>query len=395
MGSEALEIIYFGNDWFAENKTSSHHIAEQLAKHHRVLYVECPGLRAPKSNVRDLKKLFRKLRQGFTKPTFITPNLAVCTLLQIPLHRFALVRWLNRKITYALIKHKFKSFKISQPILWFVIPHLPHLAQNLKHRLSVYYCIDDYSAMPGVNPVEVKKMDEQMTKTANLVFAASEEIFKTKKQINHNTYLSEHGVDFDHFSRVYRGDVDLALEMKSLPSPVIGFFGLIEEWIDLSLIEHIAKQKPGWQIVLIGRCAVNNPSCFSYKNIHYLGCKAFADLPSYASAFDVAILPYKLTRQVMHCNPIKLREYLATGKPVVSVRFPEAERYKDVVLIADNQQEFINQLERALTQDTNQARQKRINSVKSQTWEARVTNVLIIVNEYLNPNTSKDAHNGS
>ena len=100
-----MDILYFGNDWFAENRTSSHHIATNLAKlGHRVLYIECPGLRAPKGNKRDITKIFKKLLAGFRHPVRVSDNLYVATLVQIPLHRFAFVRMINRLLTRLAIR---------------------------------------------------------------------------------------------------------------------------------------------------------------------------------------------------------------------------------------------------------------------------------------------------
>jgi len=382
MATQSLEIVYFGNDWYAENKTSSHHVAEQLAKHHKILYIECPGLRAPTRSGRDFKKLWAKLLKGLQRPRPLTPNLTVCTLLQIPFHQFAIIRRLNQAITRTLIKRRIKSCRFNKPLLWFVVPHLSHIIRHIPHALSIYYCIDDYSALPGVNYNAIKAMDKQLCEQADLVFTASQELFALKKTLNKNVMLAEHGVDFSHFKQASQ-NITLAKDIANIKQPIIGFFGLIEAWIDVDLICNIAKCRPDWQIVLIGRCAVDGFDPSAYQNIHYLGHKSFAELPSYAAAFNVALLPYRLTRQVLHCNPIKLREYLATGTPVVSVRFPEAERYGNLIYIADSHTDFVEKIEQALSNDSETAAQARISSVSGQTWENKISQVLKIVNQHL------------
>lgn len=124
MDNKFFDIVYFGNDWFGENRTSSHHIAEQLSKNNRVLYVECPGLRMPKSNKRDLKKLFKKLLKCFSLPKKINNNFYVYTLFQIPLHRYSFIKRLNGFIVPLFVKLAMFSLKVDRPILWFMLPHL-------------------------------------------------------------------------------------------------------------------------------------------------------------------------------------------------------------------------------------------------------------------------------
>ena len=134
----------------------------------------------------------------------------------------------------------------------------------------------------------------------------------------------------------------------NLPRPIVGFFGLIEQWIDLDLIDEIAVRRPQWSIVLIGRMAVPGHPVCNRPNVHLLGKRPYDELPAYGKAFDAAIIPYHLTQQVLHANPIKLREYLAMGKPVVSVSTPEIDKYADVVEIARSREDFIAKLDGVL-----------------------------------------------
>ena len=173
------------------------------------------------------------------------------------------------------------------------------------------------------------------------------------------------------------GDVQIPEDVSQLKDKtVVGFFGLIEEWIDLELIRFIAEQHPEWQVLMIGRVAVAHNPCEGMENVHFIGRRHFRLLPDYAAVFDVGILPYKLNRQVLNSNPIKLREYLAAGLPVVSVRFPQVENYKDVVSIADNHREFVCKIENCLAPGDSNAQSRRIESVKGETWKARVDKVL-------------------
>src|SRR5262249_42002829 len=153
-------ILYFGNDWEAENRTSSHHVARWLARRFRVYYLEAPGLRAPAGTGRDLRKIFTKIWKFLRGPRPVPEGLRVRTLFQIPFHRFSLVRRLNRWLLSATIRWLMWREGIKRPITWFVLPHLPFLIGRCGERLSVYYCIDDYSALPGVDADVIRHMDE-------------------------------------------------------------------------------------------------------------------------------------------------------------------------------------------------------------------------------------------
>ena len=129
--SRERTYLYFGNDWFAENRTSSHHIARWLARDHRVYYVECPGLRAPKTSGRDLKKSGPSLVRFIKGPRSVGENVQVLTLLQVPLHRFRLVRWLNRALILATLRWLMWREGIRHPITWFMVPHLSSVVGRL------------------------------------------------------------------------------------------------------------------------------------------------------------------------------------------------------------------------------------------------------------------------
>jgi glycosyltransferase involved in cell wall biosynthesis len=375
-------IIYFGNDWFAENRTSSHQIARWLARHYKVYYVECPGLRAPKGSGRDLLKIWRKLWRFLRGARPVPEGLMLMTLFQIPLHRFALVRVCNRFLILRTLRRLIRREHLERPVLWFLIPHLGLVIGNLNERLAVYYCIDDYAALPDVNIEAVRQMDEESTRKAGLVFVASDTLLDEKRRLNPQTFCSPHGVDFAHFARAQDPELPVPPDVAGLTRPVIGFFGLIERWIDLDLVDYLASKRPHWQFVLIGRVAVPEDSLPRRPNIHYLGKRPYDSLPAYGKAFDAAIIPYHLTQQVLHANPIKLREYLAMGKPVVSVSTPEIDKYKDVVEIGHTKEEFLAKLDQVTARPpTVDEINRRMDRVRPEGWDARMWIVLETVRQ--------------
>ena len=372
-------IIYFGNDWFAENRTSSHHIAEQLAKRTRVLYVDAPGLRPPKANARDLRKICRKLLSLGRRPRCVGDRLWQISVPQIPFRRFASVRRLNAALGRYLVARAMKRLRFTRTLSWFAVPHPGFLANAFGESAVVYYCIDDYAALPDVDAHAVAKMDEQLTRRADQVFVASARMLRAKQRLRPSTVLAPHGVDVDLFRTAADPQLPIAPGARGLRGPVVGFYGSIEDWIDLDLIADLAERRPDWTFLLIGRLAVNPGRLKALPNVVFAGPQPYRSLPAWAKAFDVAIIPYRLTRQVMNAAPLKLREYLATGKPVVAVPAPEITRFAGLVRLARGADQFINAIEHVLASDTDADRARRMAATSSMTWDARISEVVDIV----------------
>ncbi len=375
--AEAPTILYFGNDWSAENRTSSHHVARWLAGHYRLIYVECPGLRAPKSTGRDLRKVAAKLRLALSGPRPQPEGLSVQTLLQVPLHRFELVRRANRELIRLSLRLLLWRLGVRRPVTWFVVPHLAGVVGRLGERLSVYYCIDDYASLPDVDADAVRAMDEDLTRRADIVFVASETLLARKRRLNPETHVSPHGVDFAHFVRAQDPGLAVPADIAALRRPIVGFFGLIERWIDLGLVAWLAEQRPAWTFLMIGRLAIPEADAPRRPNLVYLGRRPYETLPAYGKAFSAAIIPYHLTPQVLHANPIKLREYLAMGKPIVSVSTPEIDRFAAHVSIGRSREEMLAHLDAAVgvgLTPTEVATQTALAS--TMTWDANLRRVL-------------------
>lgn len=363
------DIFYFSNDWNSDNRTSSHHIAEQLSKYNRVFYLETAGLRAPRANARDIKRIFLKLLRGIQGTRRVNDRFYLLTLLQVPLHRFGPVRRLNRFLLGYTLRRVCKKHQVIQPVMWLISPHNFPVLGQLNELMTVYYCVDDFSSFPGVEREAIQLLDKRLAERADIVFAVAETVWKQKKALNENCHFSPHGVDFDHFIKATDPHLPIPEEMLNLKKPVIGYIGVVEEWIDLDLIEFMAKERPTWSFALIGRIAVDVSPLASLPNVYLFGPRPYAKLPGYAKAFDVAIIPYKLNSQTINANPKKLREYLASGKAVVSVRTPEVERFKEVVEIAESSSEFLEKIEGCLKSEGRTAVEKRLRAVRNMGWE--------------------------
>ncbi|MEO7198826.1 MAG: glycosyltransferase [Dokdonella sp.] len=373
---DGLGVVYFGNDWYAENRTSSHHVATRLAERMPVLYVDSPGLRAPQGNRRDVRRALRKLLASLRKPQQIGARMWHCTVPQLPFRGLPGVNAFNRAFAGWALRRALRSAGIGPRLSWFVVPHPGFMAGRLDERLAVYYCIDDYAAHPGVDRERIGACDEDLSRRADVLFVAPPTLLPAKRALNPNTHFSPHGVDAALFGRARDPALPLPAEISDIRAPVIGYFGSLHAWIDLELIEWLARARPQWTFLLVGHAAVDVSALAALSNVRLVGPKPYDELPAYAKAFDVAIIPYRLNRQVANANPLKLREYLATGKPVVSVRNAEIERFSEWVSLADSREEFLAGIETALANDTAEAAAKRCAAVAGQSWDARVDSVL-------------------
>jgi glycosyltransferase involved in cell wall biosynthesis len=374
-------ILWIGNDWFAENRTSSHHAAAGLSAHTRVLYFGCPGLRRPEVSGRDLRRALAKSLRAASGLVNLSESLAVGTLLQLPFHGAAPITRLNGAAGAWIINRALRRARIERPIVWCAVPHALPYVERLNRSLIVYYCIDQFSAMPGVDPVAVQELDDRLARRADLVIAASRPVFERHRKVNPATRLMPHGVDLRHFARpahpCARPD-----EIADVAGPVVGFIGTIEARIDLPLVDWLARQFPLVTFVMIGQIAVPSAALCTAPNVRFLGFRPYADLPRYAQHFDVAIMPYRNSAAVWAANPLKLREYLAMGLPVVSISTPEVEQFRHVVSIAPSRQEFADSVRDALSAGSDErARRARVSAVEGATWDRRVEEMIAAMME--------------
>jgi glycosyltransferase involved in cell wall biosynthesis len=373
---ESMKFIHFGNDWFAENRTSSHHIAKRIGARYPMLYVEVPGLKKPKASMRDLRKIVEKLRMTFQSPQLVAPHFWRMTLPQMPLRRFALIRGGNRMLSRFLIRRAIRSLDFNAAIAWFHVPHPGFLAKQLGEKLTVFYCVDDYSRLPGVDEIAVQDMDDTLTATADIVFTCNRRLMETHSQHNGNVHLSPHGVDTEMFALSTSPETEIPEEANELRRPVIGWWGVLDPRVDISILEHLAVARPNWTILLIGRVAVDVSALSRLANVVLVGTKAYTDLPRWAKAINVCILPYAQSFWRERSSPLKLQEYLAAGKPIVSTPFPEARMFGSLVQVVADGPGFVCAIEEALATDTPERAALRQQAVRSNTWDATIENVL-------------------
>jgi len=214
----------------------------------------------------------------------------------------------------------------------------------------VYDCMDELSAFQGAPP-ELRQREADLFQQADLVFTGGQSLYEVKRHQHPNVYAFPSSIDVTHFVQA-RQAIDDPVDQANIPHPRLGFYGVIDERMDIDLLKGVAIARPDWQLVLIGPIVKIDPASLpQLPNIHYLGGKSYAELPHYLAGWDVALLPFARNESTRFISPTKTPEYLAAGKPVVSTSIRDVVRpYRDLglVQIADSVPEFVAAVEVAL-----------------------------------------------
>jgi glycosyltransferase involved in cell wall biosynthesis len=272
-----------------------------------------------------------------------------------------------------------KKLNMRDVQFWTFLPNVVELVGGLQEKFLLYYCVDEWSKFSFMDGRSMREMEINLLKLADLVITSAEHLYRDKAQFNPNTHLIPHGVDYKYFSKCIHNSVPIADRMSSIRKPIIGFFGLIHEWIDLDLIEKLATENSEWSIVMIGRWSVNIDRFNANDNVHFLGQKPYEELLSYCKAFDVGLIPFHVNDLTVNVNPIKLREYLAAGIPVVSTALPEVEKYSDIVAIARDAKEFVEKTREILNNDNEDMRLQRSQKMRDESWEMKAEHILHLI----------------
>ncbi len=368
-------IIAFSKDWH-EDQTSNHHVLRELAKTRRVLWLNSLATRKPSlSSSRDLMKIRRKLGEFSQGALNVENDLWVATPLVLPLPYSGLARVVNRQLLRFQIQSWRRQLGIDQFQLWTFLPNVAPYIGTLDEELAVYYCVDEWATFPGLDKDALVKLERKLLEHADVTFATSMALSDKKKVHCPATYLAPHGVDYAKFATALDPQLPIPDDLAALPGPKIGFFGTLRDFLDYDLIAHVAKARPNWSLALIGQELCDIGPIKGLPNVHLLGQRKHDELPAYCKGFDVGLIPYRIDNDVKFINPLKLREYLSAGLPVVSTDMPEVQPYAHMCHIAKTGDEMIAAIERALTEGSPQQRAARCESMKTETWEARVAAV--------------------
>jgi UDP-galactopyranose mutase len=325
------------------------HLLSRAAKTRRVVFVEEP--------IHDVTSPCMETRQDVSGVTIAVPHVpAGATAVNIQ----------------TLLDFFLSANGIEEFVAWYYTPMALEFSAHLRPLATVYDCMDELSAFAGA-PAGMRERELVLMKRADLVLTGGRSLYEAKRALHPNVQECPSSVDVAHFALARRPIQDRD-DQKDIPRPRIGFFGVLDERLDRTLLHDVAAKCPGWHFVLVGPVAKIDPRELpSLPNIHYLGPKSYADLPAYIAGWDVAMLPFARNEATRFISPTKTPEYLAAGKPVVSTSIRDVVRpygAEGFARIADTPDEFVEAIRAALCDQPSQWLPRADAFLAGNSWDA-------------------------
>ncbi len=367
-------ICFGGGDWWYHNR--GHYDMQMMRSFSRrvpVLYVNSNGVRIPRVGegrmfLRRVRRKLRSLARGFVRAS---DRFGVLSPGALP----GPLGWkYSRRLIAAQARRAGRKMGIQRPLIWITCPPAVELLRHFAGRPVVYQRTDRWECFPGCNPAQIRGYHARLSSSAALTLFCSRLLFKEEAAGCRDALFVDHGVDYDDFASAGDGHFPEPEDLVAIGRPRAGFIGGIDgHTFDPSLFLSTARALPDVQFVVVGACSLPRGWC-ELPNVALLGQRPYEQVARYMAACDVLIMPWNRNEWINACNPVKLKEYLAVGRPVVSTPFDELKYYAGSVLVAQDAAQFVSQLRAAIAQGSDPALQRQL--VQDQTWEAKHAQVV-------------------
>lgn len=300
---------------------------------------------------------------------------------------YRMVNRFNQRRLSSSLKKVCRTLGWQPTIYWTYLPNTVDLPVP-EEPLLLYDCADEHTAFPGLIKKEtVAGMERELFAKAGVALTSAGELWQKKKAQAPGLLLAPNGADVLHFQQALKPELMVPPELASLPRPVLGYVGAVSNWLDQRLLADAAGARPHWSWVLIGPVDTDVAPLKSLPNVHLLGRKNYSELPAYLKGMDVALIPFAINELTRGVNPVKLYEYLAAGKPVVSADLPEVRPFQPLVAVYQNQGEFMDRLEEALAGDAGDKIAARVRLAEDNSWFARAAAIEKEIHRYRSART--------
>ena len=377
--SSPLHIVYISLVDWDYIRQRCQHLALELSRYHKVLYVW---------QASPVASLWYRLPLP-PRHLVINENLQVLRPRVLPFHKYSPIMAINQRLMLRAIRSHLPP--TGADVLWLSHPWDYGYCQRLKTSLVCYDCMDNVPLLwPAPN---LALLEERLLQTADLVFATSQSLQRRASALASQVMLVPNAVEFSHFTRAATEPLPVPEDLADIPRPRIGFYGTLGHWVDLELIEHLASACPHWSYVFIGLLQVPQfdlEVLQRLRNVHFLGVRDYDDLPAYLQHVDVWWLPFRRDEMTLDVDPLKVYEYLAAGKPVVATKLSEMEKFAPLVELAAREDEFKARIEAFLNQTDNEERiQARMAFAAQNTWEERGRTIVAAIETALSRKMDK------
>lgn len=369
-------ICFSAQDWWYHNRAhSDFQLLRRVAEQRPVLFVNSIGMRLPTpgKSPQFARRILRKARsvaRFLSKPVPELPNFHVLTPLILPFYGSSTMRALNARLVRQQVRAVAKHIGIDpdDAVLFVTIPTAVDVIEGWPRRALVTNRSDLHSAFEETDQSLIRDFEHKLVSSSDVALYSSHSLLGSEgKLAGERAVFLDHGVDYDRFASATGKPHP---ELADVPRPIIGFFGGIDDYVvDLDLLKRVAEGLSDCSLVLIGDATLPIDDLVSLPNVHWFGFKPYEEIPSYGAAFDVALMPWLKNTWIEQCNPIKLKEYLAIGLPVVSTDFPEVHFYAEQIAIAPDHDAFIRRVREAVDGQPVGTLESRKARVEGVTWD--------------------------
>lgn len=348
-------------------------LMRRYAKLGNTLYINSIMMQKPNltNGKKFIKKLIRKAKSIFRGLKKVDTDFWVYSPISLPVQHINWAKPLNETLLLFQIWQVIRKIGMHDPIIWVVCPTACDIAMKIRKSKMVYLRTDIYELFPNVDSKKIRNYDQKLKANADLTIFVSNKLFHEESNQCKKAFYLDHGVDYDMFASAHKIP-DQPSDMADIPRPIIGFYGgFAEHTTDISLLKKVADLLPNKSFVFVGQLSQECAGLKAKKNVWMLGQRPYEQIPHYGKCFDVAIMPWNQNRWIQACNPIKLKEYLALGKPIVSTPFNELNNYLDVIYVAKTPEEFADCVRKALESDNVQQIAARKKKVEKASWDSK------------------------
>lgn len=366
-------FLVFSDD-FGEHPSSCQHVFRHISKDQTVLWVNTVGMRTPGLTKRDILKAIYKIRKMLSSLFTVgekqaeIDNIRVCQPLMLPFLNLPGIRYFNKRSVVHHVRKELKNLQMNAPIMVITAPNACDYINYFNESCVVYYCVDDFSEWPGLDKKLVKSMENKLLNESDILIATSQNLYENIERQGKKVNLLTHGVDIEFFSTPQS---DEHILLKDIPKPRVGYFGLFDDRSNKKLLMEIANLLPEISFVITGGVETDVSQLQKIKNIYLTGSIPYVELPKMAQGFDICMLPYKINKLTDSIQPLKFKEYLATGKPIISTPIKEAVKLKEYLDIAESGMQWADLIQSNLIGLSQPTREKRALFIKNQSWEKK------------------------
>lgn len=370
---ESPPFVVFSDDW-GVHPSSCQHLFRHIAARHRVLWVNTIGMRNPTLTWADARKALMKVSRMFGrarspgKRSYGNPEVDVCQPAMLPFSGLGPIRHFNRHSVVAAVRGRVRALGMDRPVIVSTVPNACDYIDHLDRSRVVYYCVDDFAQWPGLQHGLVREMEDRIVAQSDVLVATSEKLYRRLAATGKPTHLLSHGVDLALFGHPAHEEHPC---LAGIPRPRAGYFGLFDERSDLGLLADLASQMKDFSFVLTGPVAVDVAGLAALPNIRFTGPVDYGELPTLIAGLDVLILPYVVSEFTATISPLKMKEYLATGIPVVSSPIAEARVMREHVTIAETPDDWRIALRAVLAENKDERRQRMSEVLRAETWPTK------------------------